>query len=209
MADHPPQLPQIGDLAPGFDVKTKKGSVSFPEYSRGCWCIFFAHPANFTSAWWMYSTLLALKERWFNARNTKLLAISNEPIRQSDWSDKVRRYIGIYLRAPIIEDLDFKVATIYGMASGRRRHQPGYDRLIYIIDPQGIIRLIIYNPLKNIEQDIADLEKQLRLMMGHEPLEEVAEQKPALLETAEMSDVVELPYRPRPAYFRRKKTHDN
>ncbi len=205
-------LPGVGDPAPAFEAPTEKGIIRFPEYSAGCWCVFFAHPANFTTAWRMYSTLLALKESWFSARNTKLIALTNEPIRLNDWSDKVRRYIGIYLKAPVITDLDFNIATLYGMASGRRRHQPGYDRLIYIIDPQGIIRLIIYNPLKNIEQDIADLEKELKRMMGFEGLESeeqhLLETQPSA-ELAERSDATINAYKPRPAYFKKRKLNLN
>lgn len=159
----------------------------------------------------MYSSFLALKERWFDARNTKLLALSNEPIRQNDWSDKVRRYIGIYLKAPIIEDLDFSLATLYGMASGRRRHQPGYDRLIYIIDPEGIIRLIIYNPLKNIEKDIADLELELNRMQGYTSAEMdvPALESLEVLDATERSDATINAYKPKPAYFKKKKVNLN
>lgn len=206
-------LPNIGDFAPSFEVNTEKGAIAFPEYSRGCWCVFFAHPANFTTAWRMYSTLLALKESWFSARNTKLIALSNVPLRSNnDWSDKVRRYIGIYLKAPVIEDLDFNVATLYGMASGRRRHQPGYDRLIYIIDPQGIIRLIIYNPLQNIEKDIAELEMALKRLIGCEGAETSADAPRDGQETVEIterSDATINAYKPRPAYFKRRKVNLN
>lgn len=206
-------LPGVGDPAPCFKTLAEKGEICFPEYSQGCWCVFFAHPANFTTAWRMYSTLLAMKESWFSARNTKLIALSNEPIRISEWSDKVRRYIGIYLKAPIIEDLDFRIATLYGMASGRRRHLPGYDRLIYIIDPQGIIRLIIYNPLQNIEKDIADLEKELKRMMGYEGADSEAEETTASTAQSgnipERSDATINAYKPRPAYFKKKKLHLN
>src|SRR5690349_5085110 len=108
------KLPEVGDPAPAFEVQTSKGLVRFPGFSEGCWCIFFAHPANFTSAWAMFSAFLAMKERWLNERNTKVLALSNESLRpNNDWSDKARRFIGIYLKAPVIEDLDFSIARMY------------------------------------------------------------------------------------------------
>ena len=68
MLSNHPTLPKIGDYAPQFEVQTPKGLVRFPEFSKGYWCIFFAHPANFTSAWRMYSNFLAMKERWLNER---------------------------------------------------------------------------------------------------------------------------------------------
>lgn len=204
-----PLLPQVGDLAPDFAVPTQKGLVNFPEYSAGHWCIFFAHPANFTAAWTMYSTFLALKERWFNSRNTKLLALSNEPLRLDDWSGKVRRYIGIYLGAPVVEDLDFTIAHQYGMASGRRR-LPGHDRLAFIIDPEGVIRLIVDNLQPSIEFAILNLEHELNRLQGKvvdldsnpdDALE-------ALLEVNDLSDAVPN-YQTRPAYFRKDKFNPN
>jgi alkyl hydroperoxide reductase subunit AhpC len=157
----------------------------------------------------MYSTFLALKERWFAARNTRLVALSNEDIRLNDWSDKVRRYIGIYLKAPVIEDLDFSIADRFGMASGRRK-QPGFDRLAFIIDPDGIIRLIMHNPLPSIENAVLELEKELDRLQGNVPVP--AETTPAhtleSLDIPEKSDAVEE-YKPKPAYFKRNRQNQN
>lgn len=200
-------LPQIGDPAPSFEFESPRGVLRFPEYSAGCWCVFFAHPANFTSAWAMFSAFLVMKERWLNERNTRVLALSNEPIGQNDWSDKARRFIGIYLKAPVIEDLDFSIASRYGLASGRRP-QPGLDRLALIIDPEGIVRLIINRPLPNIETAILDIQTEFDRLLSNSP----AISSPcasALEETLEHSDAVGLHYKPKPAHFPRKKLHPN
>lgn len=196
------KLPKVGEAAPPFEVRTQKGLVRFPEFSAGRWCIFFAHPANFTSAWRMYSDYLELKERWLNERNTKLLVLSNETIRHNDWSDIVRRYIGIFLKAPVIEDPDFRIATLYGMASGRRLHAP-FDRILYIIDPDGIIRLILHRPLASIQNAITDLEKELTRLQSNPASGEPVNPSPPLelQETIEQPDAIEG-YKPRPAYFR-------
>lgn len=208
MSKHPHILPQIGDPAPAFEVKTSKGVVSFPGYNEGCWCIFFAHPANFTSAWTMFSAFLAMKERWLNERNTKVLALSNESLRpNNDWSDKARRFIGIYLKAPVIEDLDFQIAKMYGLASGRRP-QLGCDRLAVIIDPEGIVRLIIHRPLPNIESALLDIERELDRLQGKIVEEETAPTL-ALAEVTEHSDARGLKYTAKPAHFPRKKFFQN
>lgn len=204
-----PPLPQVGDAAPPFRVCTDKGLVRFPEYSAGYWCVFFAHPANFTSAWTMFSTFLAMKERWLNERNTKILGLSNEPIRQNDWSDRARRYIGIYLKAPVIEDLDFRIARLYGLASGRRPH-PDCDRLAVVIDPAGIVRMIIHRPLPNIESAIAELEQAFDLLQGsQQPVNPTLRQeRAAVYEIHDQPDTAEN-YKPKPAYFRRGKLNLN
>lgn len=201
-------LPQVGDFAPAFEVDTSKGLVHFPEYSEGCWCIFFAHPANFTTAWTMFSAFLAMKERWLNERNTKVLALSNESLRtNNDWSDKARRFIGIYLKAPVIEDLDFRIAKMYGLASGRRPQQ-GCDRLAVIIDPEGIVRHIIHRPLPNIESALLDIERELDRLQG-KLVEEAAPAALQMAEVAEHSDAEGLEYKAKPAHFPRKKFFQN
>jgi alkyl hydroperoxide reductase subunit AhpC len=203
-------LPQVGDIAPSFRALTQKGPIEFPAYSEGCWCILFVHPANFTSAWTMYSTFLALKERWFDGRNTKMLALSNEPLRHTEWSQKVRRYIGIYLGAPVIEDLDFSIAQQYGMTTSSRRKHPQHDRIAFIIDPQGVIRVIIENKQPSIETAIVQLEIELdRLQNGGVPVELAADTHiPEFVEVTEQCDATQE-YRWRPAYFRKDQVHPN
>lgn len=200
-----PALPVTGDKAPEFTIQSAQGTIRFPEMCKGQWCIFFAHPANFTSAWRMYSTLMALKERWVTERNTKLIALSTEPIRQFDWSDKVRRYIGIFLHAQVIEDTDLEVANLYGMASGRRK-LAGNDRLAFFIDPEGVIRLILHRPLKSIELAMLDLEKQLDILQGNlareAAMERSEENNSLTLETPDFD--AEIFKKPKPAYFTKK-----
>lgn len=203
MASNEQKLPQVGDPAPEFEVNTPKGMVHFPQYSEGGWCILFAHPANFTSAWTMFSAFLAMKERWLNERNTKVLAISNEPLKHNnDWSDKARRFIGIYLKAPVIEDLDFSIARMFGLASGRRP-QAGLDRLAVIIDPEGIVRMVIHRPLPNIESALLDIERELDRLQKKE--QDNHPDKVVLDEVLEQSDAAGERYKTRPAHFPRKK----
>ena len=155
----------------------------------------------------MFSAFLAMKERWLNERNTRVLALSNEPIGHNDWSDKARRFIGIYLKAPVIEDLDFSIASRFGLASGRRP-QPGLDRLALIIDPEGIVRLIINRPLPNIETAILDIQTEFDRLLSNTP-----PKGPLLLpkyqETLEHSDAIATPYKAKPAHFSRKKLFSN
>lgn len=208
MSVHHPNLPQVGDPAPSFTFQTLQGEIRFPEYSRGFWCVFFAHPANFTSAWTMFSAFLAKKERWLNERNTRALALSTVPISQNDWSDKARRFIGIHLKAPVLEDLDFHVANLYGMASGRRP-QSGCNRLAFIIDPEGIIRHIITRPLMpDIESALIEIEAEFHRLQGNL----VADFNAPSLEPAgavEQSDATERIYKAKAAHFPKKKISPN
>lgn len=157
----------------------------------------------------MFSAFLAKKERWLNERNTRALALSTVPIAQNDWSDKARRFIGIHLRAPVLEDLDLLVASLYGMASGRRP-LPGCDRLAFIIDPEGIIRFIITRPLMpDIESALRSIEAELERLQGNSgedgdttlPLEPVG--------AVEQSDAIYAQYKFKAAHFQKKLIHQN
>jgi alkyl hydroperoxide reductase subunit AhpC len=206
MPNHKHKLPKEGDRAPHFLAETQRGLVSFPEYAHGQWSILFAHPANFTSAWMMFNTFMVLKERWFDDRNTKLIGVSCEPLKQDDWSDKVRRYIDIYLKAPLIEDPNHEVARLYGLSVGRRI-QSVHNRVAFIIDPEGVIRLIIERPIEGIEVTIRKLEFELNRLQGKLDISQTTNQ--VLLQTegglADNTPMEQL----RPVYFDRDSVHPN
>lgn len=198
------QLPQVGEMAPAFEVQTQKGVVRFPEFSKGSWCVFFAHPVNFTSAWRMYSNFLAMKERWLHERNTRLLVLTNESARQSGWSDVVRRYIGIFLKAPVIEDSDNRISALYGLSPGRRIVPPNH-RLLYIIDPEGVIRLIVNRPLASLQTSMAYLEAELDRLQGRiAAAVETPVAPPVAISVPEQVDS-QAGYKPKPAYFRQSR----
>ncbi|MEY3238802.1 MAG: hypothetical protein RIR11_240 [Bacteroidota bacterium] len=204
-------FPNIGDKIPPFEAMTQKGMVGCPSFIEGHWSIIFAHPANFSSAWTMYSTFLSMKERWFVDRNTKLLAICNEPLGQSEFTELVRRYIGIFLKAPVVEDLDYRVAHILGIASGRKKHIE-HDRIAYVVDPECVVRLILYNHLKpTVEHAILQLTTALdNLQRNIDPLVsiELPLETAGILKNNEQSDLIDN-YKPKPAYFRRDKINPN
>ncbi len=173
--------------------------------------MLLAHPANFTTSWWMYSTFLALKERWFNARSTKLLTVSIEPVRQTDWSDKVRRYMGIYMKSPVIEDLNCAISDQYGLDAYERRY-PDFNRLAYIIDPEGVIRMIVHNPLPSIEAALTEVERALDILQGKQLQEELLPANAGdLPQIPEQPDITEEEedYKLKPAYFGKNKTNLN
>ncbi len=153
-------MPRIGDKAPDFEALTTQGPLKFSDYNKGSWVILFSHPADFTPVCTTELTGFAQEEEWFNARNTKLIGLSIDSIHSHlAWVENVRKNLGVYMKFPIIADLDMKVAKLYGML------QPGESetaavRAVFFIDPNGIIRLIMYYPL-NIGRNMEEIKRVL------------------------------------------------
>lgn len=153
-------MPRIGDQAPDFQALTTTGPMQFSEYNKGNWVILFSHPADFTPVCTTEMTGFALEKEFFSAHNTKLLGLSIDSIHSHiAWVNAVHEKTGVLFEFPIIADLDMKVAKAYGML------QPGESetaavRAVFIIDPEGKVRLIMYYPL-NIGRNMEEIKRTL------------------------------------------------
>lgn len=153
-------MPRIGDQAPDFNAITTTGPLKFSEYNKGKWVILFSHPADFTPVCTTEMTGFALNESFFTEHNTRLIGLSIDSIHSHiAWVNAVDEKTGVLFDFPIIADLDMKVAKLYGML------QPGESetaavRAVFIIDPTGKIRLIMYYPL-NVGRNMDEIKRAL------------------------------------------------
>ncbi len=147
-----PRMPLIGDPAPSFQAVTTQGPISFPEDYKGKWVILFSHPADFTPVCTTEFMTFASMADEFKAMNTELVGLSVDSlyahiawlrkIQDLEWKDKKH----VEVKFPLIEDIRMEVSNKYGMI------QPGQSntqavRAVFVIDPEGKIRLILYYPL--------------------------------------------------------------
>lgn len=146
------RMPLIGDDAPAFTANTTQGEIRFPEDYAGKWVILFSHPADFTPVCTTEFMTFASMIHDFKALNTELVGLSVDSIYSHiAWLRKIQEieYKGmknVEVTFPLIEDIRMEVANKYGMI------QPGQSntqavRAVFIIDPQGKIRTILYYPL--------------------------------------------------------------
>ena len=153
-------MPRIGDPAPNFKAVTTAGSIEFSEFNQGNWVIMFSHPADFTPVCTTEMSAFAVDKPWFTERKTKLIGLSIDSIHSHlAWVNNVREKTDVYMDFPIIADLDMKVAQLYGML------HPGESmtaavRAVFFIDPNGIIRLIMYYPL-NVGRNMDEIQRAL------------------------------------------------
>ena len=146
-------MPRIGDPAPAFTAVTTQGEITFPADYAGSWVIFFSHPADFTPVCTSEFMTFASMEDEFTALNTKLVGLSIDGLYSHiAWLRTIKDKIefkgmkGVEVTFPLIEDITMEIARKYGMI------MPGEDstkavRAVFVVDPQGIIRTIIYYPL--------------------------------------------------------------
>lgn len=140
-------MPRIGDEAPKFEAMTTMGPISFPEDFKGQWVIFFSHPADFTPVCSTEFLAFAKMKEEFDKRNVQLLGLSiDSNFSHIAWVMNLKEKTGVEIPFPIVADVDGKVARLYGML------HPGESstatvRAVFIIDPNGKIRAIIYYPL--------------------------------------------------------------
>ena len=149
---HENTLPLIGDTAPYFEANTTNGRVKFPEDFRGHWVILFSHPMDFTPV--CTSEFMAFQSMMneFEKFNTKIIGLSIGAITSHlAWFQSIHDKIifngwkNVNITFPVIEDLDMRISKLYGMI-----HHNASDtktvRAVFIIDPKGIIRTILYYP---------------------------------------------------------------
>lgn len=154
-------MPRIGDKAPDFMTTTTTGPLKLSEYNKDSWIIFFSHPADFTPVCTTEMSGFAQEmDGFFAEHNTKLLGLSIDSIHSHiAWVDNVKRNTGIYFKFPIIADLDMSISKLYGMLQPNESETAAV-RAVFFIDPNGIIRLIMYYPL-SVGRNMHEIKRSL------------------------------------------------
>ena len=141
-------LPRLNEPAPAFDALTTDGRKRLADY-KGKWLILFSHPADFTPVCTTEFVAFAKQADAFAARNTQLLGLSiDSHYAHIAWVRAIKEKFGTEIPFPIIADLDMAVAKAYGMI------QPGASdtqavRATFVIDPEGMLRAMLYYPMTN------------------------------------------------------------
>jgi len=146
MSEEIAKLPRLGEKAPEFEAVTTQGTLKRSDFN-GAWLVLFSHPADFTPV--CTTEFIAFSEIFdeLKKRNTQLLGLSVDSTSSHiAWIRNIEEKMGVRIPFPIIADLDKKVGTLYGMI------HPGQSkteavRCVFVIDPEGIVRAMIYYPL--------------------------------------------------------------
>jgi len=145
------RMPLIGDEAPAFTAKTTQGDINFPADYKGKWVILFSHPADFTPVCTTEFMTFGSMIDEFKALDTELVGLSVDSlyahiawlrrIKELEWNGKKN----ISITFPLIVDISMDVSKKYGMIQPKQSTTSAV-RAVFVIDPKGIIRTILYYP---------------------------------------------------------------
>jgi peroxiredoxin (alkyl hydroperoxide reductase subunit C) len=142
------QMPRLNEPAPAFKAPTTHGVKSLSDY-KGKWLILFSHPADFTPVCTTEFMAFAKHYPDFQKLNCDLLGLSiDSTFAHIAWVRNIKEKFGVEIPFPIIEDLSMNVARAYNMI------QPGASdtsavRCTFVIDPEGVLRAMVYYPMSN------------------------------------------------------------
>ena len=165
------RMPMIGDPAPAFRAMTTMGKVNFPEDYKGKWVVLFSHPADFTPVCTTEFITFTRMAGEFEKLNAKLIGLSIDSlhshlawarsIEDIDWKGQGK----VKLSFPIIADISMSVAKQYGMLQTVASTQT--VRAVFLIDPEGVIRAILYYPMST-GRNIDEILRMLKSLQLHD-----------------------------------------
>lgn len=137
-------MPLLGDNFPQLKVKTTHGPMTLPDDFKGKWFVLFSHPADFTPV--CTTEFVAFQKRYeqFEELDCKLIGMSVDQVfSHIKWVQWIKAELDVEIKYPIVAAND-AVALKLGML------HPGKGtntvRAVFIVDPKGKIRLIMYYP---------------------------------------------------------------
>ncbi len=159
-------MPLIGDKFPKLEVQTTQGMMKLPKAFKGKWFILFSHPADFTPV--CTTEFVAFQKRYeeFKKFNCELIGLSIDQIfSHLKWIEWIEENLDTEITFPVIADTG-KVADTLGLIHPAR--PTNTVRAVFIMDPEGIIRAILYYP-----QELGrNMDEILRMIEGFNNIEE-------------------------------------
>ncbi|AFH48838.1 Peroxiredoxin [Ignavibacterium album JCM 16511] len=138
-------IPLIGEKMPNIEVQTTHGMKNIPGDYKGKWIVLFSHPGDFTPVCTTEFYAFAKRNEEFKKLNAELIGHSIDQVfSHIKWVEWIKDNLKIEIPFPVIADDMGRVAMKLGMI------HPGKGtntvRAVFLIDPEGLIRLMIYYP---------------------------------------------------------------
>ena len=134
----------IGEKFPEMEVNTTHGRMKLPEQFSGKWFVLFSHPADFTPV--CTTEFYAMQKRLekFKELGVEVIGLSVDQVfSHLKWMEWIKENLGAEIEFPVIADDRGSVAEALGMIPHGATITA---RAVFMVDPRGIIRAIVYYP---------------------------------------------------------------
>ena len=158
-------MPLLGDAFPEMKVQTTHGEKNLPGDYKGKWVVLFSHPADFTPVCTTEFIGFQGKYDELKAMNCELIGLSIDQVfAHIEWIKWIKEKMDVEIKFPIIAGND-TIALKLGML------HPGKGtntvRAVFIIDPNGNVRLIMYYP-QEIGRSMDEVVRAVKALQTHQ-----------------------------------------
>jgi 1-Cys peroxiredoxin (EC 1.11.1.15) len=156
----PGLIPLIGEKFPEIVVETTHGVKKLPDDYKGKWLVLFSHPADFTPVCTTEFVGFALRYNEFKELNAELLGLSVDSVfSHIKWIEWIKEKLGFEIPFPIIADPNGEVSRKLGFLHAQSATST--VRAVIIVDPDGVVRAILYYP----QESGRNIDEILRLLV--------------------------------------------
>jgi len=154
-------MPMLGEKFPQLEVQTTHGAMKLPDDLGGKWSVIFSHPADFTPVCTTEFVSFQKHIDEFNQLNTNLVGMSVDQVfSHIKWVEWIKEKLDVQITFPIIAGND-KIAEELGMLHPKKGSNT--VRAVFILDPDGVIRTILYYP-QEIGRNIPEIIRAVKAL---------------------------------------------
>jgi peroxiredoxin 2/4 len=155
-------IPLLGEKMPELQVQTTHGMKNIPGDYKGKWIVLFSHPADFTPVCTTEFVAFAKRSEQFRKLNAELIGLSIDQVfSHIKWVEWIKDNLNIEIPFPIIADDMGSVAMQFGMVHPVKATNT--VRAVFLIDPEGKVRLMLYYP-QEIGRQIDEVLRALKAL---------------------------------------------
>jgi len=136
--------------------------MKLPDAYKGKWFVLFSHPADFTPVCTTEFVAFSKRNAEFEKAGARLIGLSIDQVfSHIKWVEWIKDHLNVDVPFPVIADDMGAVAQTLGMV------HPGKGsntvRAVFIVDPDGKLRLMIYYP-QEVGRQVDEVLRALRAL---------------------------------------------
>ncbi|MDD2598317.1 MAG: peroxiredoxin [Kiritimatiellae bacterium] len=161
MEEQKSSMPLLGDAFPAMKVQTTHGPMTLPGDLAGGWFVLFSHPADFTPV--CTTEFVAFQKRYdqFKELDCTLVGMSVDQVfSHIKWIEWIKSELDVEIEFPVVAANDSIAMKLGLLHPGKGSNTV---RAVYIVDPAGAIRLIMYYP-QEIGRNIDEVVRAVKVL---------------------------------------------